>query len=145
MSTLRKKQHYVWQYYLKPWTLKGKLYCYLQSKKKLFKTGTSSIANETFFYKLERLSEIELKYLKLVIDRTNSPELRKLHLNIVEIFQYLFVLEYRLNLLGPNDSQRSKIKRIFEEQSKTLAESCFYSLMEGQIIHIYDELVNMES
>jgi hypothetical protein len=143
MSTLKKKQHYVWEYYLKAWTLRGKLYCYRQSERKLFKTGTSSIANETFFYKLERLSDSELKYVKLLIDRTNPPELRRLHIDIVKIFQFMFALEDQLSSLKLNESKTGKIKKILEENNKTLAEN-FHSLMEGQIIQSYNGLRNME-
>jgi hypothetical protein len=76
MSTIAKKQHYVWQHYLKPWTTKGKLFCYMQSAKKLLETNTKAIANETYFYKVEKLSPEDEKYINLLIDKSSSEEMR---------------------------------------------------------------------
>jgi hypothetical protein len=96
MSTLVKNQHYVWQRHLKPWTVDGKLFCYRQSEGKIFGAGTKSIASETFFYKLHKLTEEDLRYLELAISKNGVPEMRDTHRGTIRMFQMPFLIRERM-------------------------------------------------
>jgi hypothetical protein len=53
MSTV-KKQHYVWRKYLRPWATNEKIYCWRRKENKVFGADLMGVANETFFYRVQR-------------------------------------------------------------------------------------------
>ena len=62
MSNIKKKQHYVWKNYLRPWTENNKIWCLRQGEK--FCTSPDNIALQRFFYQAEPLNLNELEYIK---------------------------------------------------------------------------------
>ena len=68
MSTLKKHQHYVWQYYLKPWTTDNKINCLRKGKN--FNTSLKNIAQERFFYRVEELGVNEIRFFKNLIENS---------------------------------------------------------------------------
>jgi hypothetical protein len=147
LSTVTKKQHYVWQYYLKPWTNNGKIYCYRQSEtqidKRIFVTGTKAIASETYFYRSSRLSEVDLKYVDSIIGKAASDELRELHRGTVDMFQYTFTLRDKLAELPLSDAGREALERQLEEIDKTLGER-FHSSIESSMVGTLGQLQKCE-
>ena len=69
MSDLKKRQHYVWKNYLKPWTTNHKICC-LRNGKEIF-TSLQNIAQIRYFYKAEKLSEKDLNFLNGFIEYAN--------------------------------------------------------------------------
>lgn len=67
MSTDTKKQHYVWEYYLKAWTTKNKIWCL--RKGKIFNTSTENIAHERYFYETSEFTPSEIKLVKSILNR----------------------------------------------------------------------------
>ena len=132
MTTLKKKQHYVWRRYLRSWTNKGKIYCYRQTERKLFGSGTDSIANEMFFYALEQLSEVDLNYIETLIARATSPGLRELHQGTVNMFQSIFVLENQLRSMNFTNEQRITLNNELKRTKKHLQRT---------IIHEWKQIV----
>ncbi|MCL2687550.1 MAG: DUF4238 domain-containing protein [Methanobrevibacter sp.] len=61
MDKIKKKQHYVWRKYLKPWTQDNKIWCKMNEK--IFQTSLVNIGNETYFYEVDRLNETEEKII----------------------------------------------------------------------------------
>jgi hypothetical protein len=143
MSTIKKKQHYVWQRYLRSWAEKGKIYCYRQDDKKLFGTSTGSIANETFFHQIDRLSETDLVYVEKLISRANRPELRELHNRTVVLVQSIFMLEKQFASVPMTTEQRANFKNDINVAKKTFMEE-YYTQMEGRSAFIFSELLNMK-
>ena len=147
LSTVTKRQHYVWQHYLKPWTKNGKIYCYRQSEKqrdkRIFITGTKAIASETYFYRSDRLSEVDLKYVNSIIDEATSEELRELHRGTVNMFQLTFTLRDRLAELPISDAGREVLERQLEEIDKTLGER-FHSYVESSMVGTLYQLQNCD-
>jgi hypothetical protein len=130
LSTLTKNQHYVWQHHLKSWSNRNKLYCYRQAAKKLFETRTNAIANETYFYRSDRLTEMDLQYINGVIAKATASELRDLHRGTVRMFQLTFLLRDQLAALGLSESKRRALEKQLEESEKTLGEK-FHTFVEG--------------
>lgn len=58
----KRRHHHVWQHYLKSWTVDGKIWC-LQNGK-IFPTGTTMVAVERDFYKLERLKPSDRDFIQ---------------------------------------------------------------------------------
>ena len=73
---LPKNQHYVWQHYLRAWAHDGQVWCVRAPKKQAFRTNTSNIGSETYFYRVQELDEDDIAYLKAVISRATAGELR---------------------------------------------------------------------
>jgi hypothetical protein len=62
---MKEKNHFVWKHYLKPWTNEqGLIFCRREGK--ILKTGTKVLANERFFYKLDKLTSDDLLYIEKV-------------------------------------------------------------------------------
>lgn len=71
MKEIKKKQHYVWKHYLKPWSSNGQIWC--KRNNKVFKTSLDNIAQQRFFYKSEPLNDMEVQFLKLFIKNKFHP------------------------------------------------------------------------
>jgi Protein of unknown function (DUF4238) len=63
----KRRQHHVWQAYLKAWSIDGQIYCLMDGR--IFPTGTTSIAVENYFYKIGTLTAADIALIRfLVID-----------------------------------------------------------------------------
>jgi len=62
MSIEVKKQHYVWEYYLKGWATDGQIWC--KREDKIFFPSTENVAQQRYFYEIETLSDDEIKLLR---------------------------------------------------------------------------------
>ena len=82
MDKIKKKQHYVWRKYLKPWTQGNKIWCKMNEK--IFQTSLVNIGNETYFYEVEGLNETEEKIIYTALKKfpkENLPVLMDILVN----------------------------------------------------------------
>ena len=63
---IKRRHHHVWQYYLRPWTTDGQLFCLMEDR--IFPTGTTAIAVETDFYKIEKITATDIALISLTHD-----------------------------------------------------------------------------
>jgi hypothetical protein len=66
MIEAKRKQHHVWKYYLKAWSIDQKIW--VSQNGKCFNTSLENIANERDFYELKELSDHEVSYIRTIID-----------------------------------------------------------------------------
>jgi hypothetical protein len=71
------RQHHVWQYYLEPWTANGKVFSLIGGKP--CRPNTKNVAVERHFYRLHRLTEADLKFIKLFIIDAGPAHAKRLH------------------------------------------------------------------
>lgn len=68
MDQVTKKQHYIWRYYLAPWTENnsntGKIAC--SRKGHIFNVSLMNVAHENYFYGIKELSEKEKELISLM-------------------------------------------------------------------------------
>ena len=64
---VKKKQHYVWRNYLKPWIKDNKIWCRMGNR--IFQTSPVNIGNETYFYKVNELNDFEKKMITYTIKK----------------------------------------------------------------------------
>lgn len=64
--SIKKNQHYVWQYYLRPWSLNDKIFC--KRIDDLFNTSLKNIAVERLFYESVVLNDQEQHFVLKVIN-----------------------------------------------------------------------------
>lgn len=90
-----KRQHYVWREYLRSWAIKDKIWCYLNGK--ILNTNLVNVAQEKYFYKLNRLNSNEVEFINnFLLSSIKNKALLKLNIGWVEIFNYVYKLEYLL-------------------------------------------------
>ena len=89
------RQHHVWQSYLEPWTADGKVFCLLDGR--ICRPNTRNVAVERHFYKLHRLTETDLAFLKLFIIDTGPAHAKSLHEEFLGLLlaPRAFVEQYR--------------------------------------------------
>lgn len=61
MSEKTKKQHYVWEWYLKAWATNDQIWC--KRSGKVFRTSTENVAQERYFYEVAPLNCAELSLI----------------------------------------------------------------------------------
>jgi len=80
----RKKQHYVWKHYLKPWTIDGKqIWC--KRNGKIFNTSLENIGQERYFYESYELNKFEDSMIKGLIKKMH-PSTHSMHLSSYDIY-----------------------------------------------------------
>jgi hypothetical protein len=143
LTTKKKKQHYVWQHYLRPWTNDEQIHCYRSAAKHFLKTGTSSIANQTYFYQSHRLTPEELKYVELLINKAADEDLKELHRGTLRMFQQTFDLRDKLENFPMSAQQRVALEDALHEADQTLGEA-FHTQVEDKTFGILDALRNSD-
>ena len=83
MKKIKKNQHYVWRYYLKPWTLNDKIWC--KRGNQIFNSSLKNIGTETYFYETKKLNKIEIKFILRIIDKF-PVENHKVLLDIFKLY-----------------------------------------------------------
>ncbi len=82
-----KKQHYVWEYYLKAWCFEGnKVWC--RRNGKIFNTSTENVAQERRFYEITPLTKDEIGFIETAIQDSpleNQWLLKKKLLYLIDI------------------------------------------------------------
>lgn len=61
-----KRQHYVWRYYLKPWTVNKQICCLRDNN--IFKASLMKIAQKRYFYRTEELNNEEISLIVKIIE-----------------------------------------------------------------------------
>lgn len=69
----KKRQHYVWQHYLRAWEDRGLVHCWNDGK--VFKSGTEGLGVERYFYELRDLDDADEDLIAKLIDRC-APHLQ---------------------------------------------------------------------
>ena len=60
----KRRHHFVWQYYLKAWTVAGRIACWRNGQ--VFRTDPTNVAVEKDFYRLRDISERDVATISAV-------------------------------------------------------------------------------
>ena len=136
----KKKQHYVWRYYLRPWTIDDMLFCLRDGK--IFKSNPKGIAAQNYFYHTEELSQDDLDFIEKFVISTSPPGVQNSHRDWLKTHNFLFRKINQLKLKGGNAEKLAKV----QSGVQTLVENNFYEelhcLVEGDAISYLDSLLN---
>lgn len=69
-------QHYVWRYYLKPWTTNKRIQCKMNGR--TFPAGLMTIGQQKYFYKLHEIKQKHLDFLKQFLDTNKIKDKKQL-------------------------------------------------------------------
>jgi len=106
----KRRHHYVWKHYLKPWLSEGKVWC-LRGEE-IFETAPINIVQERDFYKLHQLSNEEISYLKLFAGIYSSEPQNEANLDLVIFFEKL--QQYQLLIESFEDTSESELQKVLD-------------------------------
>jgi hypothetical protein len=86
METDKKRQHYVWKNYLKPWTTNNNIWC--KRHNSVFNVSLNNIAHEKYFYEVKPPNEIEIRVAVRFIE-ISPPENRSFLTK--KLAQYIYI------------------------------------------------------
>jgi hypothetical protein len=116
----KRRHHYVWQHYLRAWTVGGKIACLCDGQ--IITTSTTNIAVKTDFYELKEFTLVDLQVIEQMFMRKASPRLRRLQAEWVSVFAAAAELRRRGDHLGVDPAFAAAISN-FEEDLHSLIES----------------------
>jgi hypothetical protein len=96
MSDLKKRQHYVWRHYLRPWADNESIWTYFKELDKIVKPGLMGVAQEKYFYGLVDFTDEELIFLKNFVDTTSPSVLKSLNSDFLTLFTSTTLLKKQL-------------------------------------------------
>lgn len=79
----KKKQHYVWKHYLKPWSVSGQIWC--NRNNNIFNTALENIGQQRYFYESYSLNEFEGQVIKGMISKMH-PSSHQVHGSTYDIY-----------------------------------------------------------
>lgn len=82
-NTAKHKQHYVWRYYLEPWSADDQIFCLRSGK--IYPANIRDVAQKRDFYRIQDLNEYEIKLLHAYVDRHPQP-LQKTQKDLITLF-----------------------------------------------------------
>jgi hypothetical protein len=132
------QQYYVWKHYLEAWAA-PKFFCYRLSERKLFGSQPKVVANERDFYRTQRLSDADLRYLESLIERAPLESTRESNRGFVRMFQTTFALRDLIDRTDLPPDQREKVASELSEIERTMGEK-YHSGLEDDGIGYPDEL-----
>ena len=88
---MKKRNHYVWKHYLKPWTNKnGKIVC--KKEGKIIEVNVDKIAVEKYFYKLEFLTTDDFLFIEKIFCNEKNPVILESNKEYLELFSWVNML-----------------------------------------------------
>lgn len=137
---IKKRQHYVCRYYLKPWSNKEQIYCIRDQK--IFKANLMNIAQEKYFYELQDLTKDEEHFIYRIAIQPSPKLMQEVHLNFLNSYLMIFRLEKHAK-----DQIKEEHKKDFDELMKTSKinyEEDYHAHIEG-IGNKYLDLIRSEN
>tara|TARA_B100001939_G_C16817138_1_gene562658 strand:+ start:65 stop:931 length:867 start_codon:yes stop_codon:yes gene_type:complete len=86
---MKKKHHYVWKHYLKPWSKAGQIWA--KHKERIFRTNLENVAQRRFFYAVPRFGPVEQDFIRQYIRNTSHPSAHQTLLDDLFILQSIAI------------------------------------------------------
>ncbi len=109
-----RRQHFVWQHYLKAWSNADtdKIFVYLKSENKIKDIKPTNVGLQRDFYKLDKLSKNEIRFVKHTIDKMALDYEKELLHKLVDMFQRLHSMDDKLLEQDEFKESRNAIKHL---------------------------------
>lgn len=128
----KRRQHHVWQHYLKAWAIDDQIYC--RSRGRIFQTGTKNVAVERDFYKLHNLHSSDISLIKLLVIDSANPTAKKNH------------VEFLARLTAPTifEGRSPEIDELIDIYRTNVLED-YHAHIEDSFIPILDSLLKKDT
>ena len=136
----KKRQHYVWQRYLRNWAKnQSQIYCLLDNKVILAKT--TRLAVEKNFYKLGKFNLKDLEYVEKIYVQTIEGAARDYAYSIINKFRTMAILRDFILAVSPNSAGVANSLDV----SFTNFEENYHAKIEGDAVYYLDSLLNRQT
>ncbi len=98
----KRKQHYVWEHYLKAWAVGGQVWC--RRGESVFRANTGNVGHRRDFYRLKEMSSEDLQLVEMLISQMTEP-LRILARGWIPHFQQIFEIKRAWEANGRSDRE----------------------------------------
>lgn len=113
MSSIKKRQHYIWRNYLRPWSNDEKIWTLFKESKKIENTNLMNIGQEKYFYKLIEFNNHDEDFIKDFINRVSHSSVKDLNFDFFE----KFTIHHRIRRL----LESKKVpKKLYEEELRKI-------------------------
>ena len=132
----KRRQHHVWQRYLQSWTVDDKLFCLRDGR--IFVAGTHDVAVDRDFYKLQVLTDEDIKLIKwLVVDAATHELSKRHHTDLLTSFAA------PLRFVEKNRSAFKNVESIDEyiDEYQTNAMEDYYGRMEQSFLPTLEDVL----
>jgi len=134
----KRRQHHVWQHYLRSWTVDDQLFCLRNGE--IFATGTNSVAVDRDFYKLHKLTAEDLALIKMLVIEPAHPLAKQHHEHLL------------MQLAGPSrfvEQNRDRLPNIeqFDELldvHQTNALEDYHAGIENSFLPLLDDILKRD-
>lgn len=130
MEEKKSRHHYVWQFYLRAWTIDDRIWC--QHDGKRFTNSTRNVVVERDFYRLRELSADDVAIIQGIINQATA-ELRRLNQVWLDSFNALFAAKKINEAQGGN---RPEVEQEIEVALNNLDENLHASIEGRTIPHL---------
>jgi hypothetical protein len=131
-------QHYVWQAYLKAWTVGGNLWCLRDSK--IYPSSTRNVGSERLFYALPDLTQGDLDFIqKVAIDNSPNP-LKAGHQEHLEMYTRPWNLKRFVENNPDIDSKLRSFVLVKLEEEIANAEENYHNDIENAFLPLLESL-----
>lgn len=136
----KKRQHYVWQKYLKNWSKnQSQVYCLRDNK--IFLASTTCLALEKYFYKLKEITLNDLDLIKRgYVDTIKGV----MHENAQKILQMFYVMVVIRDILLAQFPQNAEVTKLLDDFF-TNFEEAYQAEIEGKAINFLNSLLNRQA
>ncbi|MCL2050091.1 MAG: DUF4238 domain-containing protein [Defluviitaleaceae bacterium] len=131
----KRRQHYVFQQYLRAWTVDGQIFCLRNGK--IFPTNTVNVAQERDFYKLEELTEEGITLINSFISRMN-PAYQNANKGWIEFFRLVFIVKQWYEQF---EEKHLEIEELLNEVINNFEEE-LHCMIEGEGINPLNNILN---
>lgn len=132
----KSRQHYVWKYYLNPWTQNDRIFCLRNNV--IFVTNSINVAVERDFYKLKEISASDIIIIQRFILSNPSQTLQKLHSAWVILLEYVYKIKTNKNL-EPTEEYDVEVDQMINNFIEDL-----HSDIESNAIQYLDSILNSD-
>ena len=138
---IKHRQHYVWQNYIRAWCNADGFVHYSRNNEEPSVTNTTNLMVERHFYKLQRLTDSDIEFLRIYIQYSGSPDLRPHYQELVKSFSLIAnVHELIKDKSTVPPAEKEKVRKLLIEAEDTLHDS-----IEINAVPILDQLRQKQS
>lgn len=132
----KRRHHYVWREYLRPWSENEKIWCKMDGE--YFNANLMNIAQKKDFYKLKELSTQDIIAIKKMLIDPLPKHLQDLNKGWLDIFNMVFSMKRFTSDLGINSTP---LENFYDEAIHNLEED-MHSKIECDAIQLLRQILN---